>query len=104
MGSQYRASGIVQFRNNLVYAFVDSDDEVIDELDESNNLRHSGQSSLYQPPVGDFQPVVEWQWNDEVFNAYGVRRFTGSFTIDRHQRRRGHRRTRCSGGDPSYGI
>lgn len=54
-------SGVVQFWDNLVYAFVDSDRQ-ISELNEENNIGHSGESSRYQPPVGDFQPVVKWRW------------------------------------------
>ena len=55
-------SGVVMFLDNLIYALVDSADQ-IPELDEENNLGYSGQSSKYQPPVGDFLPLVEWQWN-----------------------------------------
>ena len=64
-------SGIVLFRDNLVYAQVDSQDQVI-ELDETNNYSHSGQDSLYQPPPQTFQPVVEWQWDDPNSSSYGV--------------------------------
>ena len=54
-------SGVVQFRDNLVYAFADSAGQIA-EIDEDNNVGHSGQGSRYQPPVGDFQPVVKWRW------------------------------------------
>ncbi|MCA9961768.1 MAG: VCBS repeat-containing protein, partial [Anaerolineales bacterium] len=55
------AAGVMQFRDNLVYALVDSRAE-IPELDENNNITHSGQRSQYQP-VRDWLPVVEWMWN-----------------------------------------
>ena len=66
-------SGIVQFRDNLVYAFVDSAHQ-ISELEETNNTANSGGGSKYQPPVNDFQPKVKWQFhsplnNQGVFNA-----------------------------------
>ena len=55
------AAGVVQFRDNLVYAFVDSR-QAVPELDEGNNVGHSGLSSRYQP-VRDWLPTVEWAWN-----------------------------------------
>ncbi len=65
-------SGIVQFRDNLIYAFVDSASQ-IPELDETNNVGSSGEESRYQPPAGDFQPKVKWEWttpfNLGVFHA-----------------------------------
>ncbi len=65
-------SGIVQFRDNLIYAFVDSASQ-IPELDETNNVGSSGEESSYQPPAGDFQPKVKWEWttpfNLGVFHA-----------------------------------
>ncbi|MFQ5859792.1 MAG: FG-GAP-like repeat-containing protein, partial [Anaerolineae bacterium] len=51
--------GQVLFRDNLVYALVDSGDAVT-ELDESNNLNHSGSRCEVRPPVGQFNPVLEW--------------------------------------------
>ncbi len=62
-------SGVVQFRDNLIYAFADSANQ-IPELDETNNYGHSGLASTYQPPVGDFQPKVKWQY--EFAGASGV--------------------------------
>jgi hypothetical protein len=67
-----RVSGIVQFRDNAIYALVDSASQ-IPELDETNNIGNSGGQSLYQPPARDWQPVVKWEWNDtRAFPAAGV--------------------------------
>src|SRR5215471_18937505 len=64
-----RASGIVQFRDNAIYAFVDSANE-IPEPDETNNYGNSGRSSKYQPPVGDWLPKVKWQY--DLNGAFGA--------------------------------
>jgi hypothetical protein len=55
-------SGIVQFRDDVIYAFVDSGNE-ISELDETNNYGNSGSTSKYQPTPGDDQPKVKWQYD-----------------------------------------
>ena len=52
-------SGKVLFAWNIVWAQVDSG-EAVAELDETNNLAHSGQSCVYAPGIGGFDPVVEW--------------------------------------------
>ncbi|UCG69721.1 MAG: hypothetical protein JSV09_01475, partial [Thermoplasmata archaeon] len=54
-------SGSVLFRDNLIYAFVDSGG-VITEHNENNNLRETGQDCEYRPPIGEFNPVLEWAW------------------------------------------
>ncbi|MGH9936583.1 MAG: FG-GAP-like repeat-containing protein, partial [Blastocatellia bacterium] len=64
-----RVSGIVQFRDNLIYAFVDSANQ-IPELSETNNIGGSGGESRYQPPVGDFRPKVKWTYNAPVTDIY----------------------------------
>ncbi len=58
-------SGIVTFRDNLIYAFVDSASQ-IPELDETNNIGSSGAESLYQPAPGDFEPKIEWEWTTPI--------------------------------------
>ncbi len=55
-----RASGVVLFRDNAIFALVDSANQ-IPELDETNNIGSSGGQSRYQPPVGVFQPKVKWR-------------------------------------------
>ncbi len=62
-------SGVVQFRDNLIYAFVDSASQ-IPELDETNNTGSSGVGSKYQPPVNDFLPKVKWAHDNP--NQLGV--------------------------------
>lgn len=58
-----RVSGVVQFRDSPVHAFVDSANQV-SETDEGNNIGNSGRESKYHPPAGDFQPKVKWEWQD----------------------------------------
>lgn len=54
--------GATTFKDNLVYVFVDSTYK-IDEPDEKNNIIHSKSNCEFKPPVGSFNPVVEWGWN-----------------------------------------
>jgi hypothetical protein len=54
-------SGVVSFAGNLIYAFVDSEDTIA-ESDEDNNLANSGVECQVDPPVGAFDPVLEWSW------------------------------------------
>lgn len=65
-----RVSGVVLFRDNAVYAFVDSANQ-IPELDETNNTGSSARESRYQPPAGEFQPKVKWEYNSP--SQLGVR-------------------------------
>ncbi len=58
---QALVTGEVLFRDNLIYAFVDSGN-VVEERNETNNLNHSGNRCEYRPPVGQFNPVLEWEW------------------------------------------
>jgi Calx-beta domain-containing protein/putative Ig domain-containing protein/squalene-hopene cyclase-like protein/putative metal-binding protein/VCBS repeat protein/thrombospondin type 3 repeat protein/uncharacterized protein DUF4214/prenyltransferase/squalene oxidase-like repeat protein len=62
-------SGIVQFRDNLIYAFADSASD-IPELVETNNTGSSSAASKYQPPFNDFQPKVKWTHDNP--NQLGV--------------------------------
>jgi len=55
-------SAVVRFRDDLVYAFVDSAQEVA-EVMISNNLANSGTTSTYQPPIRTWQPKMKWQWD-----------------------------------------
>jgi hypothetical protein len=54
-------SGNVLFRDNLIYAFVDSNN-VIAEDNETNNMRNTGQDCVYNPPTAAFNPILEWAW------------------------------------------
>ena len=54
-------SGTVLFAGNLIYAFADSAGAIAED-DETNNLRHSGESSQFVPTPGPFSPVLEWHW------------------------------------------
>jgi YD repeat-containing protein len=51
-------SGTVLFRDNLVYVYA-------------GDVRHSGESSRYQPPVGDFHAMVKWQWGASIADGVG---------------------------------
>lgn len=55
----------VRFRDDLIFAKVDSDEEV-QEADEDNNRRHSGQNCLIDPFPGDLNPVLEWSWTSSL--------------------------------------
>ncbi len=50
-------SGIVQFSDTVIYAFVDAENAIA-ELDETNNL--ASKICEFVPTVGGFDPVVEW--------------------------------------------
>ncbi|MBM4136118.1 MAG: hypothetical protein FJ241_04720 [Nitrospira sp.] len=54
-------SGNVLFRDNLIYVMADSNNS-IEELDETNNTKNTGEQCGYQPPVGTFNPVEKWVW------------------------------------------
>ncbi len=63
-------AGSVLFRENLIYAFADSGD-VIAESAEDNNLSNSGVDCEFEPPVGSFDPVLEWSWSSSmVFSGW----------------------------------
>jgi hypothetical protein len=57
-----RVSGVVLFRDNAIYALVDSSNQ-IPELDETNNIGTSARESRFRPLVGEFLPKVKWQYN-----------------------------------------
>ncbi|GEM_PF-1525877 len=65
-------SGIVQFLDKPIAVFVDSGN-VIAELDETNNTAASGLDSIYQPPAGDWLPVVKWRYDAPApFSTFDV--------------------------------
>ncbi len=54
-------AGTVLFRDNRIYAMVDSA-EAIAEVDETNNVGHSADGCVAVPVPEDFAPVVETSW------------------------------------------
>jgi hypothetical protein len=63
-------AGILRFRDDLIYAFVDSGNQVA-EVDEGNNLRNSGDASEFHPRPGPFTPQLKWAWTGSaVMPAY----------------------------------
>ncbi len=54
-------SGTVTFRDNLIYAFVDSGGAIA-ESNETNNTSNTGLACQFKPPPGSFNPVLEWAW------------------------------------------
>lgn len=54
-------NAVLQFAKNLIYAFADSQNQ-IPESDETNNVGNSGASCYFAPPIGSFDPVLEWSW------------------------------------------
>lgn len=57
-------SGTILFEDNLLYAVIDVDG--VADIQSSNDVAHSGESSLYVPPIGDFNPQVEWEWKADT--------------------------------------
>lgn len=57
----------ILFADNLIYAFIDAENEV-DETNENNNIIHSMTGVIFQPPVGSFDPVLKWQWTGSSIN------------------------------------
>ena len=54
--------GTLLFKDQLIYAFVDSED-VLDETDEENNVAHNLVDCQIEPAdPGSFEPVLEWEW------------------------------------------
>ncbi|MDY6905890.1 MAG: PASTA domain-containing protein, partial [Thermodesulfobacteriota bacterium] len=61
------------FTDNRIFAIVDSNDTVM-ETDETNNITHSMADCEFIPPVGGFDPVLEWAWtgSSEHSASYNV--------------------------------
>ncbi len=59
-------NGESSFRDNYIYAMVDSDQK-IDEGREDNNIGNNSSSMCVIPPpdIGSFEPVQKWHWNNE---------------------------------------
>lgn len=64
-------AGTVAFNGTAIHAFVDSQ-QVVAEIDESNNLNNSSAACGYRPPVGNFNPVVELSWPPAGTIAYST--------------------------------
>lgn len=58
-------AGTVTFRNNLIHAFVDSDNQVA-ESDETNNHGNTGASCISDPLVGTLDTALEWSWTSST--------------------------------------
>lgn len=56
-------TGSLLFRDNVIYAMVDSAGAVAEVL-EDNNLFDTGRGCEYRPPVGVFSPIIEWDWSN----------------------------------------
>ena len=54
-------AGSVLFKGNLIYAFVDSDGDVI-ESNEANNYGSSAAACVFTPPQTGWSPALEWAW------------------------------------------
>lgn len=59
------STGTVAFRDNVIYAAVDTTNAVAEVL-ENNNTWDTGRACEYRPPVGVFNPTVEWYWNSST--------------------------------------
>ncbi|MBI5634421.1 MAG: VCBS repeat-containing protein, partial [Nitrospirae bacterium] len=66
----FPVSGNVLFRDNLINVMVDSGNAIL-EMDETNNLKNTGQQCEYIPPVGQFNPIEKWKWTGSaILPAY----------------------------------
>ena len=54
------AAGTVQFRDNTIFAVVDPDRVVVGDTNRANDLFDTGRGCEFVPPIGIFDPVVEW--------------------------------------------
>ena len=59
------ASGQVKFRDNLVYALVDSGNAVT-ELNKNNNTARSGINCNQKLPLGPYNPTPVWTWSSSA--------------------------------------
>lgn len=60
----------IAFHGNLIYAFVDSTNQII-EVDETNNYYHTGLACEFEPIIEIYEPRLEWSWtSSEVFPDY----------------------------------
>jgi PKD repeat protein len=55
-------AGTVPFRDQLIYAFLDEGHD--GAVADGRNYANSGQTCAFVPPVGTFEPVLEWAWID----------------------------------------
>jgi hypothetical protein len=63
-------SGTVAFLDNLIHAYVDSNNEIA-ESDEDNNYSNTGLACELIPQPGSFDPEVEWAWtSSEVLSTF----------------------------------
>ncbi|MCA8977883.1 MAG: VCBS repeat-containing protein [Planctomycetes bacterium] len=62
-------SGPVRFRDDLLFAMVDSGNAVV-ETDESNNVWDSGRQCGYQGQPGPLSPTLEWSWTADPTGPY----------------------------------
>ncbi|MEE9391634.1 MAG: FG-GAP-like repeat-containing protein [Planctomycetota bacterium] len=53
--------GEVEFRQSLIFAFVDSGAVVV-ESDETNNYGNSGADCIFNPGAALITPQIEWSW------------------------------------------
>lgn len=74
-------SGNVLFRDNLIYVYVDSTNKVI-ETNEENNIIHNKEGCKYYPPVGSFDPVIEWKWDSSSVKPDHINTITIPLVID----------------------
>lgn len=74
-------SGTVTFRDNLIYAFVDSG-QAIAESNEANNTSNTGLACEFRPLPGPFNPVLEWSWTSSGVLPNAVRVIMTPAVID----------------------
>lgn len=53
-------SGMIPFRDAPIYAFLDTGDALA--ASAATNYANNGQACTFLPPVGAFDPVLEWEW------------------------------------------
>ena len=64
-GISVSLSGVVHFRRDRIFLLLDAND-VVAELDESNNQMATGSDCAVSIPPGAINPVLQWSWTSSA--------------------------------------
>jgi len=76
-------TGQVLFAGNIVYAFVDSADQIV-ESNKLNNIYNSGFNCSTAPPPQAFNPQLKWSWTSSTTASNYTNVMTSPMVIDLH--------------------
>lgn len=54
-------AGVLPFRDAPIHVWLDSE-QLVAELNETNNNKSTADAAEVQPSIGTFKPVLKWQW------------------------------------------